>query len=269
MDDLSGKVAVVTGAASGIGLALCERLAAQGMHLVMADVQADRLDSAAQSLKRPSSSTILTAVTDVRRFEDVERLAETAWERFGGADVLCNNAGVALMGATWRFELSEWRWILDVNLWGVIHGVKAFVPRMIDRGAPAHVVNTASISGLIGFPTLAPYTASKAAVVGLSESLLRDLRGRNVPIDVSVICPGPVATNLQDNSFALQPLDTRPKRVLEEDPDEIPPHVVAELAVGAILEPRFWVVPHRGYEPALRDRLDAIAGGGEPAPAAR
>jgi NAD(P)-dependent dehydrogenase (short-subunit alcohol dehydrogenase family) len=266
MDELSGKVAVVTGAASGIGLALCERLAAEGMHLVMADVQAERLDSAARSLNRPSSSTVVTVPADVRRFEDVERLADTAWERFGGADVLCNNAGVALLGAAWRLELSEWRWMLDVNLWGVIHGVKAFLPRMIDRGVPAHVVNTASISGLIGLPLLAPYAASKAAVVALSESLVRDLRGRNLPIEVSVICPGPVTTNLQDNSFALQPHDTRPKRVLPEDPAEIPPAVVAELAVRAIREARFWVVPHDDYEPALRERLDAITGGGEAVP---
>lgn len=265
MEELRDKVAVVTGAASGIGLALCERFAAEGMRLVMADLDPARLDAAAASL----DAETLAVPTDVSRWEDVQALERAAAKRFGAVHVLCNNAGVTLTGRAWRFSIEEWQWLLGVNLWGVVHGVKAFVPGMVERGEEAHVVNTASISGLIAFPVIAMYTTSKFAVVGLSESLRHDLEAKAPHVGVSVVCPGAIDTGLRENSSRLRPGEAR-GAALPDDPDDVTrvsPAVVAELVVEAIRARRFWVFTHPGYTELLERRHRGIVETGEVVPA--
>ena len=173
MQEFEGKVAVITGGASGIGLALARRAAAEGMRLVLADVEQAALDAAAADL-RAGGAEVLPLRTDVSRLEDVEALAERAWARFGGVHLLCNNAGVgsAVAGSVLAGTLANWQWLLGVNLWGVIHGVHVFAPRLLEQNEPAHIVNTASIAGLIA-GHLGIYTVSKHAVVGAERDASR------------------------------------------------------------------------------------------------
>jgi NADP-dependent 3-hydroxy acid dehydrogenase YdfG len=260
MEDLSGRTAVVTGAASGIGLALAERFTAEGMRVVMADVDEERLMAAAARVGQ--AADVLALRVDVSSFEDVERLAARAAERFGDVHVLCNNAGVQMLGPAWELELAEWRWLLGINLWGVVHGIRAFVPAMIDHGAGAHVVNTASVGGLVAFPGMAMYAASKAAVVAISEALHHDLRDRGVPIGVSVLCPGPVVSELRERSAALRPGGEQGRAV------ELVTHVprmqasdVAGQVVDAVRRGRFWVLTHPEYASLVTERAEGIAAG--------
>jgi NAD(P)-dependent dehydrogenase (short-subunit alcohol dehydrogenase family) len=259
VEDLRGKTAVVTGAAGGIGYALCEAFAAEGMRVVLADVSPDRLEAAAAKLGEASRAEVLGVATDVTRWEEVQALAARAIERFGAVEVLCNNAGVQQDGYAWEFELSEWEWIIGVNLWGTIHGLKAFVPAMVERGEPAHIVNTASLGALIAFPKIAMYTAAKAAVVGLSESLYHDLRDRGVPVGVSVLCPGPVMSGLREHSRALRPGGEEAGPIgLMTDVDRSPASGVAAQVVNAIRTDRFWVLTHPEYNPLIERRCRGI-----------
>jgi NAD(P)-dependent dehydrogenase (short-subunit alcohol dehydrogenase family) len=258
MGDLRGKTAVVTGAASGIGYALCEAFARQGMRVAMGDVAPDRLDDAARTLEE-AGAEVLACPTDVTRWADVEDLAAQTVDRFGAVQVLCNNAGVQQDGYTWEFTLDEWQWILGVNLWGVIHGIKAFVPGMVERGEPAHVVNTASLGGLITFPRISMYTASKAGVVGLSESLHHDLRARGVPIGVSVLCPGPVMSSLREHSRAFRPggEEAGPIGTMTHV-ERIPASDVAAMVLDAIATHRFWILTHPEYNAFIERRFRGI-----------
>jgi NAD(P)-dependent dehydrogenase (short-subunit alcohol dehydrogenase family) len=252
---LEGRVAVVTGAAGGIGLTLCERFAAEGMRVVMADVDPARLETAADGL----GADVLAVPTDASRWDGVAELARRARERFGAVHVLCNNAGVTRPGPLWEADVEEWEWVLAVNLSGVFHGVKAFVPAMIERGEPAHVVNTASIGGLLAYPGLGAYAAAKYGVVGLSESLLHDLRASGAPIGVSVLCPGPVATDFRAHSRALRP--GGPQEDVSGEYDgvaRIPPAEVAAQVVDAIRADRFWIVTHPEYHEAIERRARGI-----------
>ena len=190
--------------------------------------------------------------------EDVHALAERARERFGGVDVLCNNAGVTFSARVWKIAPDDMRWLLGINFFGVLHGVRAFVPHMLQRGTPAHIVNTASVSGLLGFPEIGAYTASKFAVVGLSESLLHDLRARGVPIGVSVLCPGSTATGLAENSRLLHG-DGDPARPMEG----VPPDAIADAVLHGIREDRFWILTHPGYTELLERRHRAALGADE------
>src|SRR5262249_10948610 len=169
MKQLKDRVAVVTGAASGIGLALAERFAAEGMKVVMADIEKPALASAADRLRKTGAAVLATEV-DVSRPEHVERLAHETYRAFGAAHVLCNNAGVAVLGAVHEHTLADWQWVINVNLWGVIHGVRVFVPRMLAGGDEGHIVNTASMAGLTTAPFMSVYDVTKHAVVALSES---------------------------------------------------------------------------------------------------
>jgi NAD(P)-dependent dehydrogenase (short-subunit alcohol dehydrogenase family) len=256
MHELNGRVAVVTGAASGIGLALAERFLAEGMRVVMSDVDGARLEESASRLE----GDVEGVAADVSKWEDVEDLARRARDRFGAVDVLCNNAGVTRPGLAWEIELDEWEWLIGVNLRGVIHGIRAFVPQMIERGEAGHVVNTASISGLLPFPSVAPYSASKYGVVGLSETLYHDLRGEGAPIGVSVLVPGPIATDFRSHSRALHPVGGQ-----EDVPgeyagvDRMPPSDVAGMVVNAIRDDRFWVLTHpEMYRDAIEQRTRGI-----------
>jgi NAD(P)-dependent dehydrogenase (short-subunit alcohol dehydrogenase family) len=256
--ELEGRVAVVTGAASGIGYALCEAFAAEGMRITMADVDPAGLDAAAERLAGDTGAEVLAVPTDVMKWDEVDALEARAVERFGAVHVLCNNAGVQLPGPTWEFTRREWEWVLGVNLGGVVHGVEAFLPGMVARAEPGHVVNTASIGGLVAFPGLAPYTAAKFAVVGLSECLEHDLRAHDVPIGVSVLCPGPVISSLRENSAALRPGGAHGRDVPLVTMRRIPAAEVAAQVVDAIRGGRFWILTHPGYAETIRARCRGI-----------
>jgi NAD(P)-dependent dehydrogenase (short-subunit alcohol dehydrogenase family) len=273
MRDLVGKVAVVTGAASGIGRALAERCAGEGMRLVLADVEEAPLAAVAEGL-RAQGCEVEDTVADVRESAALEDLADRCQARFGGAHLLCNNAGVAVGGPLWEVAEEDWSWILDVNLVGVIHGIRAFLPRMIADGEEGHVVNTASIAGLTCPALVGPYNVTKHAVVALSESLLNDLRVSGSRIGVSVLCPGWVQTRIHES-------DRNRPGPLPEIPEEIemmrkmvgdfiaggvPPKQIADAVLDAVRENRFWIRTHPAMEPLVKERCDTMAAGETPPP---
>jgi NAD(P)-dependent dehydrogenase (short-subunit alcohol dehydrogenase family) len=271
MREFAGKVAVVTGAASGIGRALAQRFARERMKIVLADVEPTALATAARELTDAGAET-LAVPTDVSRAEDVDALARRTLERFGGAHVLCNNAGVALAAPIWEHTLEDWRWLLGVNLWGVVHGVRTFVPLMLEAKTPGHVVNTASVAGLTSAPGLGAYNVSKHAVVTLSETLAKDLELAGAPIKVSVLCPGFVNTRILD-SARNRPADLGSER---ERPSELegvvrsliaagmPPAEVASHVVRAIEEERFYVLTHPDFMAQVKERCQDIVEGRTP-----
>jgi NAD(P)-dependent dehydrogenase (short-subunit alcohol dehydrogenase family) len=247
------RVAVVTGAASGIGLALAERFVAEGMKVVMADIEAGALASASAALRQQGAAILATRV-DVSRLEDVERLADETYDAFGAAHVVCNNAGVAVIGAVHEHTLADWQWVINVNLWGVIHGIRAFLPRMLAGGDEGHFVNTASMAGLTTAPFMSVYDVTKHGVVALSESMYKELAVTGAPIGVSVVCPGLINTNIMRSSR------NRPESLAEEGKtgpmaqafgqalsDRLaggyPPSEVAEQVIAGIREGRFYIVP--------------------------
>jgi NAD(P)-dependent dehydrogenase (short-subunit alcohol dehydrogenase family) len=206
MDDFRGRVAVITGGGAGIGAALARALAARGARIVLADLDPAAMASVAADLETRGAE-VLAVPTDVTALESVRALADAAERRFGPVDVVCNNAGIATMGEIAGSTHADWQYTMNVNFWGVVHGVETFVPRLLARGAGGHVVNTASMAGLVGMQWLGVYCASKFAVVGLTESLHREL----VPhgIGVSVLCPMVVQTNINQNSVRNRPAALR------------------------------------------------------------
>ncbi len=196
MKDLADKVAVVTGGGSGIGRAIALELAGAGMHVVLVDLDLAAAERVAGEVES-SGVRALPVRTDVADRGSMAALADQTFDELGGAHVLCNNAGIATGGPLDQIRDDDWRWILSVNLEGVVHGVQAFVPRMLEQGLGGHVVNTASIAGMFAMPFMGPYTTTKFAVVGLTESLRADLAPRG--IGVSVLCPGFVKTNLLES----------------------------------------------------------------------
>jgi NAD(P)-dependent dehydrogenase (short-subunit alcohol dehydrogenase family) len=262
VDDLRGRVAVVTGAASGLGRAMAERFAAEGMRVVVSDIDRTGLDDVARSLA-DAGSEVHAVVTDVSHHGDVERLADGAFTRFGAVHLLCNNAGVVKSARAWALTLDDWRWVLGVDLWSVIHGIRAFVPRMLAQGGAGHVVNTASMTGLLPMPRLAAYSTAKSAVVALSESLQLDFDAEGADIGVSVFCPGFVATRITDSAR------NRPAS-LGETAEASGPRTVsgvqatlsAEEAAGQVLDAvrarRFWILTHADYRPVIQERAAGI-----------
>jgi NAD(P)-dependent dehydrogenase (short-subunit alcohol dehydrogenase family) len=192
MQQLEGRVAVVTGAASGIGLATSEALIAEGVRVVMADVNAQALEEQAARF----GDVVHAVVTDVRDAESVERAAQAALDRFGTLNIAMNNAGIVNGGASWELPLDEWHRVLNVNLWGVIHGIRAFVPRILATGEEGHVVNTASMAAVMPVPNIAPYVVAKHGVLGLSDVLRAELTAIEAPVGVSVVMPGMIRTGM-------------------------------------------------------------------------
>ena len=278
MRDLSGKVAVVTGAASGIGFAVSRRLGADGMRVMMADVEEPALAAAARRLADEGIEAA-TAVTDVSDADAVDALARATLDRFGAVHVICNNAGVGGGGLAWQVSAPVWDWIVGVNLFGVVHGIRSFVPHLIAQGE-GHVVNTASVAGLLGSPGLSPYCATKHAVVGLSESLAHDLAAVGSPVGVSVLCPGFVRTRIAE-ADRNWPARYGPPPVTDDQPgaDEmrqaiaaaieagVDPAVIAEAVRDAIVAGRFWILTHPEFNDAVVGRYREAVGGGDPGPA--
>ena len=276
MEHLGGKVAVVTGAASGIGLGMARRLAAADMKLVMADIEVEPLRAAAADLEA-AGATVLTEVCDVSVGEQVDALAEAAVAAFGAIHVACNNAGVGSGGPMWELTTHDWEWVLGVNLWGVIHGVRAFVPRMIEAGE-GHVVNTASIAGLTSAPFMGPYNVSKHGVVTLSETLARELSVTQHDIGVSVLCPAWVRTQIHQ-SDRNRPEDLTPPEADEamEGPAAgmaammasgieagMDPADVADRVHDAIVGNEFYIITHAEFAPFVEARHQAIVDRGSP-----
>ena len=197
MKEFQGKVAVVTGAASGIGRALAERCAQEGMRVVLAGINEQTLMQASQELQAIGAS-VLAVQTDVSKAADVEALAQKAFDTYGAVHLLFNNAGVGAGISLWESTLADWEWTLGVNLWGVIYGIRAFVPRMLEQDTEGHIVNTASIAGLVSGPGLGIYRMTKHGVVTLSETLYHELALRGAKVKVSVLCPGFVNTRIMD-----------------------------------------------------------------------
>lgn len=254
MQELTGKVAVITGGAGGIGLAMARRFAAEGMRVVLADIDEVSLRSAEANLAE-GGAEVLAVVCDTSLEGDLYALAAATAERFGGAHVLCNNAGVVGRGDAWRGPMSAWEWVIGVNLYGVIHGIRAFLPIMEDQGE-GHIVNTASMAGLVAMPGSAPYNVTKTGVVALSEGLYLELLATGSPVRVSALCPGFVKTNLLDGQrwadrFGDDPgapqspmgqiIDVVLRQGLE---DGIEPDDVAEQVVRAIQAEQFWILTH-------------------------
>jgi NAD(P)-dependent dehydrogenase (short-subunit alcohol dehydrogenase family) len=269
MKELEGRVAVITGAAGGIGRALAAHAAQLGMKLVLGDRDESALEAAGAELAA-RGATLTSIATDVADAAAVERLAERAFSTFGGAHLLVNNAGVAYANSAWETPLAEYQRGLDVNLYGVIHAVRAFVPRMLERGEPGHVVNVASAAGLLAVANLGAYSAAKFAVVGLSESLFQDLRVRKHPIGVSVVCPSWVRTNIA--SGASDECDKSAARtraqVYEAVQKGIAPEEVARQVFEAVQNDRFYVLTHDstrgGVKARARDILEGLPPTGFP-----
>jgi NAD(P)-dependent dehydrogenase (short-subunit alcohol dehydrogenase family) len=269
MDDLRGKVAVITGGASGIGRALAERFAAEGMKLVLADIDEVTLRSTEVQLAE-GGAEVLSVLCDTSLEAEVQALADAALARFGAAHVLCNNAGVIGKGDAWRSPMSVWEWVVGINLYGVIHGIRAFLPIMEDQGE-GHIVNTASMAGLVAVPGAAPYNVTKTGVVALSEGLHLELKATGSPVRVSALCPGFVRTNLargqrwqdrlgSDPGTAQTPMAQLMDAALTQGIDEgIDSTVVADAVVEAIRAEQFWILTHADLRHLPVERMERAA----------
>ena len=269
MREFESRVAVVTGAASGIGRALARRFADEGMKVVLADVEGAAAEKVAAEL-RERGAQALGVQTDVSSSEQVEALAEQTYGTFGAAHVLCNNAGVFTGGAGWKQSLADWKWVLDVCLWGVIHGIHSFLPRMLEGGEPGHIVNTASLAGLVSLMGTAPYNAAKHGVVTITETIAQELARRDAKIRMSVLCPGPIDTAISE-SGRNRPGDLPPRvetstdRVLREMIDGgMPPKQVAEIVLEGIRAERFYIFTHDDTKKDVERRMRAILEDGQP-----
>ncbi len=276
MRDFEGKVAVVTGAASGIGRGLVRQCAAEGMRLVVADVDEEGLAEISSEIEA-GGGEICVVPTDVRQAESVDALAKATLDRFGAVHLVCNNAGVLLSGCAWERTDDDWRWVLEVNVFGVVNGVRSFIPVLLDQGEPAHMVNTASVGGLMAGPFLSPYIVSKHAVVALTESVYHELATVSSEVGISVLCPGPIATGI-NRSERIRPGDRAETRALGSDAEKeydsllssgidggMPPDEVGKIVFEGLRADRFWIYTHPVYTEAIQGRMESILNGTNPA----
>lgn len=273
------KVAVITGAASGIGRAIAERCVQEGMNVVLADVEEQALAQAELEMKATGAS-VLAVLTDVSKASDVEALAQKTLESYGAVHLLCNNAGVAAGSTAWESTINDWRWTLDVNLWGVIHGLRSFLPTMLEQEAESHIVNTSSLAGLLPYQASATYHATKHAVVAISEKLYYDLAELGGEVKVSVLCPGWVKTRIMDSER------NRPQ-AHQDDPSELiitpemeavrekyrhavdsgmSPEEVADCVFQAIKDEQFYILTHPEIMPVVKAHMEAMIQGHNPLP---
>jgi len=272
VDELGGRVAVVTGGASGIGRALAHACAGAGMKVVVADLDRVRVQEVETDL-RSHGTEALGVRTDVADAEDMRRLADMTFSEFGAAHLVCLNAGVAAGGVAWELDERAWRWVLDVNLWGLIHGVRVFVPGLVAQGE-GHVLVTASIGGLIGSPGMAAYSASKHAAIGVAESLREDLRLVGSPVGVTALCPGFTRTRMNDSARnwpghlgappepGLAPGHPQLREAfLARMDDAWDPAEVAAEALSAVRINEFWAVTDDEIGPRLSAHLEPVLRG--------
>lgn len=265
MDPFKDRVAVITGGAGGIGSALARAFAARGAKIVLADLDAANLAVVVKDLEK-SGAEAIGIPTDVSKRDSVEALADAAVKSFGGVHLVCNNAGVATFGPLAKSTQKDWEFTMGVNFWGVVHGVQAFVPRLIAQRQGGHVVNTASMAGLVGMDWLGVYCASKFAVVGLTESLHRELRAHD--IGCSVLCPMVVATRINDNSLRMRPAELRNPAGsdLSQFGGDAPPMVggtiqpeeLARRVVRAIERRQLYILTHPEQREILKRRAQRI-----------
>ena len=277
MREFKDRTAVITGAASGIGLALAQRAAREGMRLVLADIDEAKLAEAAKTLP-VAAETLCMRRVDVSREEDIAALADEAFGRFGGVHLLCNKAGVGLTRVAWELTTADWEWILGVNLWSVVHAIRHFVPRMLAQDGESHMVNTASVAGLLSTPAMAAYNVSKHGVVTLSETLYTELAAQKAKIGVSVLCPAWVPTAIHTSER------NRPQRFGEAAPPSaasaayqermsqavksgrLTADDMANAVFDAVAANRFYVIPHSRIKQAVRLRMEDIIEDRNPTP---
>jgi NAD(P)-dependent dehydrogenase (short-subunit alcohol dehydrogenase family) len=271
MQDFTGRIAVVTGGASGIGRALVERFAREGMTVVIADVEQSALDETLAAV-RSLGARAIGRIVDVSDGNAVAALADETFAEFGKVNVLCNNAGVFMLGRQWQLTPDDWRWVLGVDLWGVISGIQAFLPRMMESGEDGYIVNTASSAAFWAIGTHAPYCVSKAGVVAMSECLFSELAVAQSRVKVSVLCPGAVSTQII-RSFRNRPRTSRAWGTQDRSEESvetfrqvkaagIDPAIVADHVIDAIRQERFWILTHLEEAiPRMEDRLARIRDG--------
>ena len=257
--ELDGKVAVITGAGSGIGKALVERCVAEGMRVVAADVEPAALEG---------TGADLAVVTDVSDGAQVDALADRSYEAFGAVHLVCNNAGVFQAGVLWERTTADWDWVLGVNLWGIIHGIRSFVPRMIAGGEEGHVVITSSLAGLVSNAFSGPYNVSKFAALGLSESLAHDLAATNALIGASVLVPGSVNTRIAESVRNRPPTLAEgtgaedaafvDKALADMTSTGAEPAYVAGLVIDAVRSGQFVIPTSPGYDEQIRRRSESL-----------
>ncbi len=278
MRDFKGKVAVVTGAASGIGRALAEKCLSEGMHVVMADIEEAALAKAAEELSASGNNSILAVKTDVSVEAEIDALASKAIAEFGAVHLLFNNAGVGGSGNAWTATKKDWDWVLGVNLWSVIYGVGKFVPIMLEQDTECHIVNTASVAGLLGGSTNAGYSVTKHGVVALTENLHGDLKQVSTKVKTSVLCPGFVNTNIYDSGR------NRPAHLENAEPAPEPdaeraamiemfrevlrngmqPEQLAEIVFDGIRNERLYILTHEHFNDMIKQRAENITTGTNP-----
>lgn len=266
MQEFRGKTAVITGGASGIGRALGELFLQQGMNVVLADIERETLERTAAELG--NGGNCIGVVTDVSSAEEVADLAQTALDAFGSIDIACNNAGVFTGGLLWEEPLSDYQWLMDVNVWGVIHGIRTFVPIMQAQGSDCHLVNTASMAALTAMPYSGVYHMSKHAVLALSESLYHELSFHAPNVHVSVLCPEAINTGIagseRNRPQAYRDLRTSAERdmvlgaLAESVKGGIGPEVMAQRVLGAIIEERFYILSDEAWRRSANVRLEDV-----------
>lgn len=278
MKDFKDKVAVITGAASGIGHGIAERCVREGIKIILADIEEGALMQTRQELEAIGGN-VVAVVTDVSKSEEVERLAQKTLDSFGAVHLLFNNAGVNCSGWLWEKTVADWEWVLGVNLWGLIHGLRSFVPIMLEQDIDCHIVNTASMMGLVSLPGGGIYSVAKHAIVTISETLYHELTQIEAKIQVSVLCPGgvrtrlgksernrPAGTSIQPQVFENDPIDTEAAQKWWKQAREavLEPKQVAEIVFDAVRNERFYILTHPQYDETIKVRHDDILQGRNP-----
>lgn len=272
------KVGVITGAAGGIGLGMARAFAEVGMKIVIADVVTDRLEASATQL-RSDGLDVVAVATDVTKLSSVQALAEATMDTYGRVDVLCNNAGVAMFSTITETTIEDWEWTMAINMWGPIYGVKTFLPLIQRNAEPGHINSTASISGLVAGGAVAPYNVTKHGVVALMATLERELRSAKSPHRASVLCPGPINTEIGRNSVRSRRTASaftsqgaaRPDRATGSEKGQklgdkmsgaltsgMDPYQVGKIVLDAILNDRFWIFTHKGLLRFVREQFDLM-----------
>lgn len=266
MKFFKNKVAVITGGASGLGRAMAYRFAEAGMRIVIADIEAKTIEETLDFFRMQSFEAV-GEVCDVSQPGDVENLAQATMDHFGSVDILCNNAGVSASGRAWEHTKEEWEWAIGVNVWGVINGIRTFTPLMLDQNTEGHIINTASVAGLLSLPQMSLYCLTKHSVVTLTESLYHDLREVDSKLSCSVLCPAYVPTKISD-SERNRPSHLKDKRIKTEEnlrmeeklkyaveAGKISAKNVAELVFEAVLSDKFYILSHPRIKPTVETRL--------------